>query len=288
MHNSDWNDIRFALAVAEKGSVNAAAKALAVNHATVLRRVARFEEMTGVRLFQRSPRGYAVDPSARHILEALRNVEAAVARFTRIAAGEAEKISGPVQITSTDSLALSILPRHVASFQAAHPGMSVNMISTNTRLNFSRLDAEVAIRPAQALPEDMVGDRAGTLTLRVYGSPEYLAKRSGDADRHDWLGVSDLLSRSPVYAWQARLPQDRIIFRADSFVTLARQARAGQGLAMLPSFLDEGLTPVPGLDDTLTTGVWVATHPDLVSTPRIALCRDWFLSALAEEPSLAG
>ena len=71
MHNSDWNDIRFALAVAEKGSVNAAAKALAVNHATVLRRVARFEEMTGVRLFQRSPRGYAVDPSARHILEAL-------------------------------------------------------------------------------------------------------------------------------------------------------------------------------------------------------------------------
>ena len=125
-HNPNWSDIRFALAVAEDGSVNAAAKTLGVNHATVLRRVARFEETTGVTLFQRSARGYAVDPSARHILEAMRNVEAAVARFNRIAAGEAEKISGPVQITSTDSLA----PHHPSLLPFAFSATSAGVHST--------------------------------------------------------------------------------------------------------------------------------------------------------------
>ncbi len=283
----NWDDIRYALAVADAGSVNAAAKRLGVNHATILRRVAGFEKEAGVAIFRRNARGYAVDPAARAVLEAMRGVEAAVARFGRVAAGEAERVAGPVQITSTDSLTLTLLPRHVVSFQAANPALTVTMISTNARLNFAQLDAEVAIRPARALPEDMIGERVGTMRMRVYGSADYLAARAGGATMQDWLGVSELLSRSPVYDWQAGLPQERIIFRADSFVTLAAQARAGQGLAMLPTVLADGLERAPGFDDEMTTGVWVAAHPDLAAAPRIALCRRWFLTALSAEPSLA-
>lgn len=286
-HKDNWDDIRYALAVAEAGSVNAAAKKLGVNHATILRRVAGFEAETGVTLFRRSARGYSVDPAAQGVIAAMRGVADAVDRFGRVAAGETERVSGPVQITSTDSLSLTLLPRHIASFQAANPALTVTLISTNARLNFARLDAEVAIRPARALPEDMTGERAGTMRMRVYGAPGYLASRPGGAEAQDWLGVSDLLSRSPVYDWQARLPQERIVFRADSFVTLAAQARQGQGLAMLPTVLAEGLERAPGFDDETSTGVWVAAHPDLAAAPRIARCREWFLHALAAEPSLA-
>ena len=287
-HNENWDDIRFALAVAEAGSVNAAAKRLGVNHATVLRRIAGFEAATGVALFEKSARGYSVSPAARPVLDAMRGVEAAVGRFGRMAAGETERISGPVQLTSTDSLAMTLLPRHVAAFGAAHPELSITMISTNARLSLARLDAEVAIRPAQALPEDMIGERVGVMRMRVYGSPEYLSKNpSADPAAHRWLGVSELLSRSPVYGWQAKLPPDRIAFRSDSFLTLAAQARAGMGLVMAPNVAAEGLAPAPGFDDELTTGVWVAAHPDLYDAPRIALCRNWFIDALSKEPELA-
>ena len=36
----NWDDIRYVIAVADHGSVAAAARALSVNHATVLRRIA--------------------------------------------------------------------------------------------------------------------------------------------------------------------------------------------------------------------------------------------------------
>lgn len=285
---SNWDDIRFALAVADEGSLNAAARRLGVNHATVLRRVAAFEETTGIRLFQRSARGYAADPAARRILEAMRNVETAIGRVDRLAAGEAERVSGPVNLTSTDSLSLTLLPKHVAAFRAAHPALTISVISTNTRLNLARLDAEVAIRPALALPEDLAGDKVGVMRMRVYGAPEYLARNPApDASAHHWLGASDLLSRSPVFDWQSRLPQDRIALRADSFITLAAHARVGLGLAMLPTVVAEGLVRAPGFDDELTTGVWVAAHPDLFGAPRIALCRGWFIDALSAEPELA-
>ena len=39
----DWDDFRFVLAVVRGGSVSAAAKQLAVDHATVIRRVDRLE-----------------------------------------------------------------------------------------------------------------------------------------------------------------------------------------------------------------------------------------------------
>lgn len=284
-HNWNWDDLRFALAVAEAGSVNAAAKRLGVNHATILRRVSAFEDAAGVVLFQRSARGYRVDPGAMAVMNALREVGGAVDRLGRVAAGEGERIAGPVQITSTDSLTLSVLPRLVARFREAYPAISVTLLSTNARLNLARLDAEVAIRPAPAAPEDMVSEQVGAMRMRVFASRDYLARRGDEAT--SWLGVSELLSRSPVFAWQGKLPPERIVFRADSFVTLAAMARAGMGLAMIPELLAGGLVRTPD-DDELSVDIWVCAHHDLADSPRIALCRRWFAAALAVELGAAG
>ncbi|MFV0475695.1 MAG: LysR family transcriptional regulator, partial [Pikeienuella sp.] len=88
-HNESWDDLRIALAVAEAGSVNAAAKALGLNHATVLRRIAAFERRRGLTLFERNARGARVAPGAAAMIEHLREVEAAIGRFDRAAAGAA-------------------------------------------------------------------------------------------------------------------------------------------------------------------------------------------------------
>ena len=47
------------------------------------------------------------------------------------------------------------------------------------------------------------------------------------------------------------------------------------------------IAEVIAIGDELTTGVWVAAHPDLANAPRIALCRSWFIDALSTEPELA-
>ena len=50
--------------------VAAAARALGVNHATVLRRIAEFETRTGVQMFNRTTRGYQISPDRRAVVEA--------------------------------------------------------------------------------------------------------------------------------------------------------------------------------------------------------------------------
>ena len=51
MHRENWDDLRFMLAVADNGSVSAAARVLGVNHATVLRRISAMavKSLTGPR-----------------------------------------------------------------------------------------------------------------------------------------------------------------------------------------------------------------------------------------------
>ena len=53
MHDLDWDDLRFFLAVSERGSISGAAKLLKVNHSTVLRRLISLEKRLGARLFDR-------------------------------------------------------------------------------------------------------------------------------------------------------------------------------------------------------------------------------------------
>ena len=74
----DWDDLRMILAVAEAGSVSAAARGLGVNHATVLRRIAAFERATGIELFDKTARGYTVPEDRQRIVEAIGEVDAAI------------------------------------------------------------------------------------------------------------------------------------------------------------------------------------------------------------------
>ena len=101
------------------------------------------------------------------------------------------------------------------------------MISTNAHLNFRRPEADIAIRPARYLPGDMIGEQVGEVRLQAMASQDYLDNRPTDGDR--WLGVTDLLSRSPGHHWQSRLAPDKMVFSADSYLVLAAHARAGGG-----------------------------------------------------------
>ncbi len=87
MNNENWDDIRYALAVSKYGSLNSAAAALGVTHATVLRRVAAFEERNGCRIFQKNPSGYSVLPEANAIFSAMESVEDAVLSVERAVVG---------------------------------------------------------------------------------------------------------------------------------------------------------------------------------------------------------
>lgn len=277
--DEDWDDLRFVLAVAEEGTVSAAARRLAVNHATVLRRIARFEDRHGM-VFDKTPRGYSLAQGRQDLVSAARDVDRAVMGVSRILAGARLPLTGEVRVTSTDSLCVHILPAMVAQIVAELPGLTVTLVSSNAHLDLARIEAEVTVRPTDQLPEGLTGERVATLAFAAY-------ERAGGGGAAGWLTLTGKLKDTVPGRWLAGLTQGATApagLGADSFLTLRELAAEGCGRALLPAYLgdpDPRLRRVAdGLVPPLAVGVWVASHADLASVPRIANVRSRLTVAL--------
>ncbi len=279
MAREDWDDLRYVLAVAETGTISAAARRLGVNHATVLRRVAQFEQRIGTELFEKTPRGYMLAPDLARVIEAARDVDRAVQTVQRLLAGARAPLTGEVRITSTDSFCQCLLPPILARIATEAPALKVTLISSNGYVDLGRTEADVAVRPTARLPGNLIGERPALLGFGLY--------RARGAGAEVWLGLTGQLERTVPARWMAdHVGADRIGDASDSFLTLRELAAAGRGMAILPHFLAAGdarLAPVTGLMPALAVDVWVASHADLADVPRIALMRRLLTRGLAAE-----
>lgn len=279
----NWDELRFVLAVADQGSVAGAGRVLGVNHSTVLRRIAGFETRNGVRIFEKTAHGYQVAPDRRAMIEALREAGNAVGQVERMIAAERPRISSSIRLTSTDAFCHDLIPRIVSSIVRDLNG-PVTVLSGNAHLDFSRLQADITIRPAVRLPDELDGKASARFRFGVFAKP------GGD---DAWLGLEGAIGRSRAQEWLERhVGPGTFPLSADSFVSLAGMAAQGRGRAVLPVFLGDswpGLQRLDILDSIPPTPIWVASHVDLMQSGRLKRSRGLLSEALAaEEPYLMG
>ena len=278
MNSGNWDDIRYALAVSKYGSLNAAAAALGVTHATVLRRVAAFEERNACRIFQKSPSGYSVLPEASAIFSAMESVEDAVLSVERAVVGANRSPMGHVRITSTDSLCQIVLPRILNEISLLYPGLKLTLLSQNSHHDLSRLTADIAVRPSIKLGEGLIGQHAGTLSFGIFDD--------GFPNRK-WMRLDGALSRSLPAKWLAQnVSADEMTNGADSFLVLQQMAASGAGKTFLPSFFGDADTRLKRSQDVnpkIEVPLWVATLEEIAQTPRFAVVQ----KALVERISKA-
>jgi len=283
-HRIRWNDLQIILAVAEHRSLSGAARVIGVNHSTILRRIETLERQLDLVLFDRPPGGYRLKPEARELLASLRTIERTVGRVERALSAARRGIEGTVRITTTDSVAEVLLPRHLEALGTANPGVQVELLISNMPLDMSRPEAEITLRPARAMPDGLEGRKVGEMAFEIFASPGYLADNpSPDLAGHRWLGVAPPLTRAPVGLWQETRLTGPPVIVADSFLTLASLAERGLGLAMIPSFLGRsraGLVRAAAFSDREVTSLWAAAHPELLALPHIAALVDFFAEAL--------
>ncbi len=277
MNNENWDDIRYALAVSKYGSLNAAATAMGVTHATVLRRVAAFEERNGCRIFQKSPSGYSILPEASAIFSAMESVQEAVLSVERAVVGANRSPMGQVRITSTDSLCQIVLPRIINEISALYPGLKLTLLSQNSHHDLSRLTADIAVRPSIKLGEGLIGQRAGTLSFGVFddGCPN-----------RNWMRLDGALSRSLPAKWLAEnVDSDEMTNGADSFLVLQQMAASGAGKTFLPSIfgdVDTRLKRSQVVCPKIEVPLWVATLEEIAQTPRFAVVQKALVERISE------
>ena len=294
MHKLRWDDLQILKAVAEHGSANAAADALGLNHSTVLRRVNAFEDSQGVKLFERHHSGYRPTSAGAALLDAVNSIDRTVHGIQRSILGQDARLAGVVTLTTTDSIAGSVVTEKLPEFRKLQPDIIVNLIITNVRLDLTALDADISVRPSRNPPERLIGRRACGLAFGVYCPQSSRRKRTSDLARIDkWLGIGGELENSPVGNWfEENVPNSAIVARANSFIVLRDMVSSGMGAAVLPCCVGddcEGLRSVTGPLPELETSLWVLTHPDLKKSARLSALSDFLVKALrADRARLEG
>lgn len=295
MNSMPWDDLRVVLAVAEAGSLAGAGRRLGVSHATVFRRLGEIEARLGVALFQRARRGYVATVAGEEAAAAARRVEAEVLAVERRLAGRDLRPSGRLRVTTTDTLLAGVFAAVCARFREAYPEIILEVAVSNQLFSLSRREAEVAIRPATAPPESLVGRKVAVIAQAVYGTPRLVRglAKAPDLAAAPWVGPDAAMAYAPLDRWMAAKGYDAACgLRLDTMLGMAAAAAEGAGLAILPCYLGDADPRLRRLGDPvaeLATDLWLLTHPDLRRVARIRAFLDFAAEAVkAQRTRLAG
>ncbi|MCK8465358.1 LysR family transcriptional regulator [Aliiroseovarius sp. S1339] len=278
MHNENWDDLRYVLTVAETGSVLQAAKHLGVNHATVLRHVAAFEERHGAAVFERTARGYQLMPDRVHVIRAAQDAEVAIREVSRLASGGRQGFSGTIRITSTDTLCAAVLSQFAKDISAGDRNLSVTLLSSNAHLDLIREQAHIVVRPSVALSDDLVGTAVAELGFAAYAKHE---------NETEWFVMTGALSRSIAAKWMGdNVSPDHFSTACDSFLTLREMAALGGGIAVLPCFIgdrEKRLIRLHKAMPHMSVPLWMARHVDTIETQQLRAVRKRLGEFLADQ-----
>jgi DNA-binding transcriptional LysR family regulator len=136
----DSDLMRSFLAVADCGSVTAAAGRLLRTQSAVSLQIRRLEESLGQPLFDRQARGVALTPRGEQLVPYARRV---VALLDEAAVALREKpLVGPVRVGIPDEYSGTVLPRVVAAFDERHEGVQVSVRVDHSTAQIAALEAD--------------------------------------------------------------------------------------------------------------------------------------------------
>ncbi len=287
-----WDDLRVFLAVQREGSLRGAARRLGVNHATVTRRLQAIEAALGARLFDRRPEGYGLTQAGEDLLASAERMEAEVVAVERRLAGIDHAPGGLVRLSLPPAMLRSFLTAELVAFAKAHPAIELAVEATHDYSDLARREADVSIRMAEQVTDDLVGRRVASYRKAVYASAALIEgfgeKGLPDPARHFWIGWGE---EKPSPQWTRATPFPRLPARHAFFSNQLQleAAKQGLGLALLPCFLGDvepelrrvaGSPLLPGLS------LWVLFHGDLRKTARVRAFVDFIVPAILRHRAL--
>jgi len=269
----DIEDLRLLAALAQAKTLAGAARALQLNHASAWRRLSHLERRLGVRLFERSRTGYLSTVAGSAAIAMAERVLHEIDDTGRRLAGHDLRLTGTVRLTTTEALFGFIAPA-LAALRHSHPGLLVEVVVANAFSTLTRREADIALRPAVTVPDDLIARPLATVASAIYGAHGYLAdKIVADPLALDWLSPDESLAHLASSKWIAtRIDPARIVHRANSLVALREAASAGMGITLLPCFLgdtDRRLRRMTPPLAAVTSTLWLVGHPDLRRMPRV-------------------
>lgn len=287
MDRLDWNDLRVLLAVADEGTLTAAARRLGLSQPTVGRRLAALEAAAGVPLVARLRTGYALTAEGERLQVLAKEL---ARRMNDLARGSLSDggLAGTVKIAVTETTAMQLVSYLLPELARSHPAIEIDLVTGNRQADVAGGEVDLAIRLVPPTGGLLVARKLGVQRYSVFGAPSYLDRTpfrgppesaaddvAAFADHSFLYPAGELLKAPPAPWFEALLPKPHCAFATNSVPVIVTAAEAGLGLAILPNPIGEdcvrkgSLVRVLALPRSYARDIFLVQHEDARQIPRV-------------------
>ena len=287
----DWSLVQAFLAVAETGSLSAAARQLGTSQPTLGRQIKAIEGQLGAELFHRQPRGFALTQTGGDLVGPATTMRDAVQQIALTAAGQQARLEGTVRITGSVATSAMHLPPIIAKIRKLEPEIAIELVPSDDTRNLLYREADIAVRMYRPTQLDLITQHIGDIPLGVFAARTYLAEQGTPRSMaellgHDFVGFDSNTAIIEGFN-QAGLQIDRDFFkvRCDDNIAYWELVRAGCGIGFAQVDIGRKDPKVAEISMGIplpTLPIWLTAHEAMRQTPRIR--RVWELLADGLKP----
>ncbi|MCB1487905.1 MAG: LysR family transcriptional regulator [Bauldia sp.] len=285
----DWNRARAFLVTAEEGSLSAAARALGLAQPTLGRQIEALQQELGVVLFERVGRGLTLTPNGLDLVEHVRAMGEAASRMSLVASGRSQTLEGPISISASEVYAAFLLPPIIAKLRRAEPGITIEIVATNTPSDLQRREADIAIRSFRPTQAELIARHVRDDSGRLYASAAYLDRIGNPSASDDLTGV-DFIGWDRTDALIGYLKKLGLNLTQEHFpIVTANQlvqwqlVKQDAGIAVMTEDIGDNEPLVrrafPELDP-VAIPIWLTTHREVGTSKRVRYVFDLLAEAL--------
>lgn len=260
--NHDLNDMMVFLAVVETGSFTLAADRLGMPKANVSRKVSRLETQLKVTLLERSTRSQHLTEAGSRYLQHCKRIHEELDLANASVSQILQSYQGDLKIGASVASGQQILRPALATFMHQYPKLNVQLKLVNQRVDFIEEGYDVVIRIGQLNDSALIAKKLGTVTRRLFASPEYLAKKGKPATikaltEHSLLVMNPINNEVKLSLISTQNEQVSIQCKprllVDDFSVLKQGIIDGLGIAIMPEYM---------VIDEINSGKLVKMMPD--------------------------
>ena len=287
----DWEFVQSFLAVAETGSLSAAASRLGQSQPTVGRHIKALEEAWRAELFHRHARGLRLTETGETLLPMAQTMRDAMYQMTLRANGQSQEVSGVVRITASDVSSHYVLPPIIARIRAAEPAIQIVLVATDATENLLFREADIAVRMYRPQQLDVITQHICDVPVAIFAAKSYLDQRGRprspkDLLNYDLVGydTDELIVRSMRdMGWHVQAEDFAV--RCDTQSANWELVRAGCGVGFTQRSVGVADSAVEEIDLGLpmpSLPVWLTADESLRRTPRVSRIWDLLRAELAQ------
>lgn len=283
MDQFDWNQARAFHAAALHGSFSAAAREIGLTQPTLSRQVAALEEKLDITLFERIGKQLLLTESGKELLSHVSLMRNAADNMALSASGQSQSVEGIVSISATDGVSIHFLPPILERIRKEAPGITIEIIVSNSISDLKRREADIAIRHVRPEEPELIGKLIRECEAKFYASREWISKNGMPKGPKNVANASfigfDSDGRFERYMREIGLELNpkNIPLISENSMLVWELVKRGLGIgAMMCDIADETPNMVPILGDLppIKFPIWLVTHRELHTSRKIRIVFD--------------